>query len=195
MQIDLVHTRSGGRSAAARERVFQTLRQILEAGESEALTVEEIAARAGVHKTTIYRRWLSKEGLIADLLLGLTPLSTPLPDTGDLGRDLEAVATRVAATLASPMMRQILAIVVGTSDERLRQAAAAYWSTLLAHTAAVVRRAQERGEATAEIDAVAAIESSSAPFTSGLSSPSAPTTRPRSIPSPLAPLTCWGAVV
>lgn len=159
MQIDLVHKRAGGRSAAARERVFRTLREILEAGESAALTVEEIAARAGVHKTTIYRRWLSTEGLIADLLVSLTPLSTPLPDSGDLCRDLEEIALRVAATLASPMAQQIQAMAAGTNDERLQQAAAHYWSSLLLHTATVVRRAQERGQATAEIDALAAIES------------------------------------
>ena len=139
--------------------MFHALRAILEAGQSEALTVEEIATRAGVHKSTIYRRWLSKEGLVADLIVSLTPLATPLPDTGDLERDLIELADRVAATLASPMMRQITAMVVGTKDERLQRAAAEYFATILQHTATVVRRAQERGQATARIDPVAAIES------------------------------------
>jgi AcrR family transcriptional regulator len=157
--VDRVQQRTGGRSADIRARVLRALREALEAGETDILTVDELARRSGVHKTTIYRRWLSTSGAIADLLVELTPLQTPLPDTGDLRRDLTGVATRVARTLETPMSRAMLREIAGTSDDALRQAAAGYWSSLFERTAQVVVRAQQRGVSTTEVDPVDAIES------------------------------------
>ena len=82
--VDRVRARPGGRSADVRARVFGAVREALEGGDPAALTIEEVARRSGVHKATIYRRWLSTAGLVADLLVALTPVETPLPDTGDL---------------------------------------------------------------------------------------------------------------
>lgn len=163
--VDRVRARPGGRSADVRARVFDAVRRALEAGDPAALTIDEIARRSGVHKATIYRRWLSTAGLVADLLTALTPLRTPLPDTGDLRDDLLDVATRVAETVASPLSRAMLPLVVTAgSGEPLARAAAGYWGSLFEHTATVVRRAQRRGEAATDVDAVEAVESLLAPI-------------------------------
>lgn len=156
--VDRVRARPGGRSADVRERVFGAVRDALERGDPAALAIEEVARRSGVHKTTIYRRWLSSAGLVADLLIALTPVETPLPDTGDLRRDLIEVATRVADTIASPMSRTMLPLIAASADDRLARAAAGYWASLFDHTAAVIRRAQQRGEATTDVDPVSALE-------------------------------------
>lgn len=162
--VDRVRARPGGRSADVRTRVFDAVRDALEHGDPAALTIDEIASRSGVHKATIYRRWLSTTGLIADLLIALTPVDTPLPDTGDLRTDLLDVATRVAGTVASPMSRAMLPLITAGTDERLNRAAAGYWTSLFDHTATVIRRAQHRGHATAEVDPVDAIETLLAPI-------------------------------
>jgi len=162
--IDQVQARPGGRSAEVRARVFDAVREALEQGDPAALTIEEIARRAGVHKATIYRRWLSTAGLIADLLVALTPVNTPLPDTGDLRDDLLAVATRVADTVASPMSQTMLPIIAASRDDRLAHAAANYWASLFQHTATAVSRAQQRGQAAPDIDPVQVIESLLAPI-------------------------------
>jgi AcrR family transcriptional regulator len=162
--VDRVRTRPGGRNADARGRVFQAVREALELGDPAALTVEALARNSGVHRATIYRRWLSTEGLIADLLTALTPVRTPLPDTGNLRRDLAEVATRVAATLAAPASQAMLPLVAGTTDDRLARAAGAYWSSLFEHTAEVVRRAQGRGEAGSSVQPTDAIEHLLAPI-------------------------------
>jgi AcrR family transcriptional regulator len=161
---DRVRVRPGGRNADVRERVFGAVRDALERGDPAALAVEEVARRSGVHKATIYRRWLSTAGLVADLLLALTPVETPLPDTGDLRRDLVEVATRVAETIASPMSRTMLPLIAAGTDDRLAAAATGYWASLFDHTATVVRRAQHRGQAAAGIDPVNAIEALLAPI-------------------------------
>jgi AcrR family transcriptional regulator len=162
--VDQVQARPGGRSADVRARVFAAVRNALERGDPTALTIDEIARHSGVHKATIYRRWLSTAGLVADLLAALTPIETPLPDTGNLRIDLHEVTARVAATIASPMSQAILPLVAGSTDDRLARAAAAYWTSLFDHTATVIRRAQHRGEAAPDIDPVQAIESLLAPI-------------------------------
>lgn len=147
-----------------REKVFTALREALASGNPDALSVEDLARRSGVHKATIYRRWLSTSGALADLLGELTPLATPLPDTGELRRDLAGVARRVVRTLTSPTSNAIVHHIAGSTDRELARAARAYWGSLFDHTAAVVRRAQRRGEATPEVDAVDAIETLLAPI-------------------------------
>jgi AcrR family transcriptional regulator len=163
-EVDRVRARPGGRSADVRERVFGAVRTALEAGDPAALTIDEVARRSGVHKATIYRRWLSTAGLVADLLTALTPVNTPLPDTGNLRHDLLDVITRVADTIASPMSQAMLPLIAASGDDQLTRAAARYWASLFDHTATVVRRAQQRGEATADLDAVHAIETLLAPL-------------------------------
>ena len=51
------------------------------------LTMDEVAARAGVSKATIYRRWRSKEALVGDVIYDLAE-ELPVPDTGNVGDDL-----------------------------------------------------------------------------------------------------------
>jgi AcrR family transcriptional regulator len=162
--VDQVRARPGGRSAEVRARVFEAVRDALERGDPGGLTIDEVARRSGVHKATIYRRWLSTGGLVADLLTALTPVDTPLPDTGDLRADLLDVATRVAGTVASPMSQAMLPLITAGADERLNAAAANYWSSLFHHTATVIHRAQQRGQAAADVDPVHAIELLLAPI-------------------------------
>jgi AcrR family transcriptional regulator len=157
--VDQVRTRTGGRSTRVRQRVLTAVKDALESGDTDGLTIDRLADKAGVHKATIYRRWLSSAGLVADLLTSLTPLRPELPDTGDLHRDLIAVARRVADTVKTPLARTTLQLAAASNDPDLTTAAANYWSQLLDHTADVIRRAQQRGDAITEIDPVDAIES------------------------------------
>lgn len=163
-RVDRVRARPGGRNADVRERVFGAVREALERGDPAGLTIEAVAQRSGVHKATIYRRWLSTAGLVADLLIALTPVQTPLPDSGDLREDLIDVARRVADTIASPMSRTMLPLVAASAGDRLADAAAGYWASIFDHTATVIRRAQQRGHADPASDPVQAIETLLAPI-------------------------------
>ncbi|MFC7715781.1 TetR/AcrR family transcriptional regulator [Nonomuraea recticatena] len=60
-----------------------TLAELAEHG-YQGLTVENVAARSGVHKTTVYRRWTGVEGLIADALELAAEEPWPVPDTGTI---------------------------------------------------------------------------------------------------------------
>ena len=78
-----------------------------------AMSIEEVAARAGVGKTTIYRRWPSKGLLALDAFVAAFREQQPLPDTGTLRGDLTAALTAwvqlVTQTPMGPMLTGLIA--------------------------------------------------------------------------------------
>jgi len=79
--------RTGGRSARVVDAVFAATRTELGRVGYVALRIDDVASISGVNKTTIYRRWKTKDELIADALSS-DHLDLPVPDTGDIRRDL-----------------------------------------------------------------------------------------------------------
>lgn len=131
--------------------VDEVLRQaLLELGEAgfERLSVEKVAARAKVNKTSVYRRWPTREALVAAALERVAVDLGELPDLGSLHAELLALATRVAAMLATPQGRAL--VRAGISD-----AAAVEVATLATRSLArgavtparqLMERARRRGE-------------------------------------------------
>ncbi|HEY8989017.1 MAG TPA: helix-turn-helix domain-containing protein, partial [Candidatus Limnocylindrales bacterium] len=77
--------RSGGRprSQAAHRAILNAARELLVEHGFTRLRLEHVAARAGVGKNTIYRRWASKEDLTLELLLELAQPHLAIQDVGD----------------------------------------------------------------------------------------------------------------
>ncbi|KOG39416.1 TetR family transcriptional regulator [Streptomyces decoyicus] len=86
------------------------------------LTMSDVAARAGVAKTTLYRRWANKNELVVDAVAVLFD-ELELPDLGCLKSDIEGVVLQFGALLARPETKTALMAVVAesTTDEALRQ--------------------------------------------------------------------------
>jgi len=78
-----------------------------------AMSIEEVAARAGVGKATIYRRWPSKGLLALDAFVASFREEQPLPDTGTLRGDLLAAlhawVRAVTLTAMGPMLTGLIA--------------------------------------------------------------------------------------
>lgn len=94
------------RSERSRKAILDaTLALLHESGYSD-LTVEAIAARAGVGKQTIYRWWPGRGAVVLDALADqLTSAGPPvLPDSGDMAADLRAVVRAIVAELADPRL-------------------------------------------------------------------------------------------
>jgi len=146
--------RPGGRTervnAAIRDAVVHLLLEVGYAG----LTMEGVAARAGVHRTTLYRRWPNREELLLDVLLRHTEESIPVPDTGVVDDDLAELVTAVVRNLEGvglPALRVIVA-EAGRSPE-VAEAARTLWAHRLGLAARIVRRGAERGQLPADVDA------------------------------------------
>jgi AcrR family transcriptional regulator len=88
-----------------------------------SLTIEGVAARAGVGKQTIYRWWPSKGAVAIEALLEEVELAIEFPDTGDLARDLGSLLASVADLLGSPETGPPLTALLAATqhDDALRE--------------------------------------------------------------------------
>jgi AcrR family transcriptional regulator len=91
------------RSERSRLAILAAARELLTQKDYAELTIEAIAARAGVGKQTIYRWWGGKGAVILDALVE-TAAEVTLPDTGDLRADLTTVVRAIVAELADPRL-------------------------------------------------------------------------------------------
>jgi AcrR family transcriptional regulator len=91
------------------------VRELLTEGPADALTIPVIATRAGVHATTVYRRWGSVGELLADVTASRAAGDVVVPDTGSLRGDLEHWAASVAADLADPDVTALMRASIGTN--------------------------------------------------------------------------------
>jgi AcrR family transcriptional regulator len=110
-------TRPGGRSARVRAAVHRAVPDLVAEGvRTEDLTIPVVAARAGVHATTVYRRW----GSLADLLAAVAEHrftgDVVVPDTGGLAGDLERWATDVARDLEDPDTLALMRASIGAGE-------------------------------------------------------------------------------
>ncbi|GAA3976432.1 TetR/AcrR family transcriptional regulator [Streptomyces marokkonensis] len=143
------------RSAAADAAILAATRAaLIDLGWSR-LTLGDVATRAGVAKTTLYRRWAGKNELVVDAVAELFD-ELRLPDRGSLAADIEGVVLQFAGILARPEARSGLMAVIAesTRDDALRERIRAsivdrQKRLILAGRA----RAQARGELPPESDA------------------------------------------
>lgn len=105
------HGNRHGRSEAARVAVLEAADDLLVERGFAGVTIEGIAARAGVAKQTIYRWWTSKTAILFDALLADAAEHFTPPDHGDLGSDLRdhlrQIATFLTATDAGVVCRAL----------------------------------------------------------------------------------------
>jgi AcrR family transcriptional regulator len=141
-----------------------TLAELVEADFAD-VRIEQIAARAGVAPSTVYRRWGDLQGIINDLSSELT-VSIDLQDTGDLELDLRVVARAVVALRQIPAHRAWLDAMVAEAvrSPQARQTLATAIERRREITAEIVHRAVARGEVPADTDAHEVIRLTVAPL-------------------------------
>jgi AcrR family transcriptional regulator len=114
---EAVQTRPGGRSARVRAAVHRAVEELIGAESAETLTIPAVAARAGVHPTTVYRRWGSVAQLLADVATSRFSGDVVVPDTGSLAGDLERWMDDVATDLADPDVLALMRATIGSGPE------------------------------------------------------------------------------
>ncbi len=115
----------------------------------EGLCIEEVAARAGVGKATIYRRWPGKEDLLLD---ALAALKTPLPEPGgqSVRADLVALLHAMAADYADPRRARSFALLLG-EGAKFPRLMSRYVETVIEPRREVMRSVLRRGVTTGEL--------------------------------------------
>lgn len=110
------------RSTTADAAILAATRDALVELGWSGLTLGDVATRAGVAKTTLYRRWPGKNELVVDAVAALFD-ELELPDRGSLAADIEGVVLQFAAILVRPETKSGLMAVVAesTRDDALRE--------------------------------------------------------------------------
>lgn len=109
----------------------------------------QVAARAGVHPTSLYRRWGTIEALILEVAVSRLTEESPLPDTGELRADLLTYAQRAARDVGRPDGLAFLRMVLAVSDagESRHDPRARLLGARGAQIQVMLDRGIERGEA------------------------------------------------
>lgn len=138
------------RSSASHQAILDACLALLAEVGFHRLSIEGIAARAGVGKTTIYRHWTAKEQIVVEALEGLQP-RFHLPDTGDLWQD---VNTLIAESFDdAPAGHHLLGLLTDGDRPEFR---ALYWTHFVAPRRRLIverlERARTRGELRPDVD-------------------------------------------
>lgn len=159
-------TRPGGRTAAVRDAVLRAAADLLIEDGLEGIELTAVAQRAGVGKSTVYRRWGSVPGLVADLLVDMADTSSPRPSTGALRTDLLAQAKLVRRTLADGRQGRLFKAIIAaaTCDAVTANALADFYRNRIDEVSPVVVEAVARGEAPQGTDPSEVIRQLSAPL-------------------------------
>ncbi|OLO05841.1 TetR/AcrR family transcriptional regulator [Salinicola socius] len=135
--------RPGGRSARVQEAVHQAVRELQAVTSRDDLTVPQIAERAGVTPSTIYRRWGNLAELVADVSVErMRPDADPV-DTGTLTGDLQAWGEQYLEEMTSVPGQRALNDVMASADCERRERCYRYSESLMN---TLRERALARGE-------------------------------------------------
>ena len=146
----------GPRQAAA---IFSATVELLAEHGYEGLTIEGVAIRANVNKTTIYRWWPSKDELLAAALEGAEVLDLAVSDTGSLRGDLVALVEQVVTLLtAQAGMRITRAALGGLDRPGLAFFVRKFCAKRAQQEAPIFERAVARGEITADVDPTVVVD-------------------------------------
>jgi AcrR family transcriptional regulator len=158
--------RPGGRTARVRAAVLQAAGDTLAERGFVHLDLADVARRADVGRTTVYRRWGTVTGLVADLLTDMAEQSLPRTETGSLLGDLKANARLVQRTLADPRQGALFKAVIAAAacEAKTAEALHHFYDIRVKEWAPCVQQAVDRGEVPEGTDTHEVIRAVSAPL-------------------------------
>jgi AcrR family transcriptional regulator len=142
------------RSIQSHQAMLQATLELLAEVGFDAMSIDAISARAGVGKTTIYRRYASKEELVADAIESVRE-EVVIPDTGTLQGDIDALIQNAVQITLNPLGRQTVAMIISSASSNT-QFAQIYWTKYLQPRRKtfeiVLERAKARNEIPTDLD-------------------------------------------
>ncbi|MEU0504791.1 TetR/AcrR family transcriptional regulator [Nocardia sp. NPDC005998] len=130
----------------------------------DALSIDAVAARAGVHRATVYRRWHDVGGLLADVFDAAGHQPWHPRDTGSLRGDLAALNYEIQDSLTDESSIAVALIAVSFRSEEAARALRRLWEDRYGQSEIIVERAVRRGELPPDVDARALLIAATAPL-------------------------------
>lgn len=142
------------RSTEADQAILRAALELCAAEGFEGTTVEAVAARAGVGKATVYRRYPNRVGLVVAAATEVCRGLADEADTGSVRDDLRLVAHGIVRTVQGDLTRAMLIQIAAAASRlpELREAQRQYVATRRAVLAAAIRRGIDRGELRPDTD-------------------------------------------
>jgi AcrR family transcriptional regulator len=145
--------RADSRVTRSRQTVLTTALELLSEGGVGGFSVDEVARRSGVAKTTIYRHWPTREALVVDACSRLSA-EQEIPDSGSLEGDLTAILTNIAHLLQVANWSAVLPSIIDNAerDPEFAEIVSQIQHGHAAPLREVLQRATDRGELAAHVD-------------------------------------------
>jgi AcrR family transcriptional regulator len=144
--------RYAGRRARSEQAILEATRELIAERGVEGLTVEAVAARSGVAKTTIYRRWRDKEELALAVLVDKTDKISAPPDLGDTRKELLTFVRTAKKIIKPSRVYQGLASDIATKPKLGRIYREKIVDVRLAEVKTVIDRGIARGDLRPDTD-------------------------------------------
>jgi len=141
---DTPRRRPGGRNAAVRLAVAHAVLSFLEQGQAD-FSVADVAARAGVHRATIYRRWPTRAALLGEAL-SLQYSRLVVPVTGNFAADLRTLSHRLAHYLAEPVLRTVNGMAIAGSETGFGALVTAHWEPVKQRMTEMIEAGRRSGQ-------------------------------------------------
>ncbi|PZO42647.1 MAG: TetR family transcriptional regulator [Pseudanabaena frigida] len=142
------------RSDKSHQAILQAALELLGEVGFDGISIEAIASRAVVGKTTIYRRYSSKAELIADAIESIRE-EVLIPDTGNLTSDIDKLIENAAQISLNPLGRQTVSMIISSASSN-SEFAQIYWKKYLQPRREafdiVIERAKSRNEVPQDLD-------------------------------------------
>lgn len=142
--------RPGGRNEAVRRAVAIAVLDVIRDRGFEFGHVD-VAERAGVHHTTVYRRWPAKSDLLREAM-GMQYSRLDICRTGDFVSDLHKTYQRLAAYVAEPVQRIVFGYAIVSESTDVADLLREYWFPLRRELEAFVQEAVDAGELEEDTD-------------------------------------------
>ncbi|MGS0891194.1 TetR/AcrR family transcriptional regulator C-terminal ligand-binding domain-containing protein [Burkholderia stagnalis] len=146
-EAPLPRRRPGGRSSRVRDAVISATLAQLEISGFQGLSIGTVAACSGVHESSIYRRWKTKEGLVTEAIFELFSTNIAIPDRGSLHADLVAVMSATARYLRTGIGTAAIQFFLATyNDKNVTDELHRLWTHRFSVARQMFDRAVQRGE-------------------------------------------------
>jgi AcrR family transcriptional regulator len=141
------------RGSVDRQAIFDAALAEVVARGLDGFTVAGVAARAGVDPLVITQHWGDRRVLLLEAQLGGVAQRVPLPDTGSLRADLEALIGTSAELAKNPRGRRwVHRLLAAGGDADLAEVRSDFWRVRIDGLVSVLHRAAERGELRDDVD-------------------------------------------
>ena len=142
--------RSGGRSEVVRTTVATTVLEMLHEGNA-TFSVADVAQRANIHRSTVYRWWPTRVSLVEEALTLHTTLLAA-PDTGAWASDVQALTRELAVFFANPVEVALNAVLASDVNSEVADIQRTHWGPIMRDLSEVVDRAKARGEVGVDVN-------------------------------------------